>query len=156
VITLVRSGRTYPTELGLLLACAIGGIAGLLLGPFVPPTTSHIGPAALFYGLVTAGGVVGLGGIGMAVVFKASRPQAALWGVNLERAAMVLVGTQWSAYGLAIVGSSGLRGVPVAVLLAGIGGGCLGRALQITGDFRKARRQIVADSAPRRSDGSTL
>jgi hypothetical protein len=156
VITLVRSGRTYPTELGLLLACALGGIAGLFLGPFVPPTTSHIGPAALFYGLVTAGGVVGLGGIGMAMAFKVSRPLVALWGVNLERAAMLLVGTQWAAYGLAIVGSSGLRGAPVAVLLAGIGGGCLGRAWQITGDFRKARMQIVADNASRRSDGSTL
>jgi hypothetical protein len=74
----------------------------------------------------------------------------------LERAAMVLVGTQWAAYGLAIVGVSGLRGVPVAVLLAGIGGGCLGRAWQITGDFRRARLQILADVTSRRSDGSTL
>jgi hypothetical protein len=156
VITLVRSGRTYPTELGLLLACAFAGVAGLFLGPFVPPTASHIGPAALFYGLVTTGGVVGLAGIGMAGVFKVSRPRLALWGVNLERAAMLLVGTQWAAYALAIVGTSGLRGVPVAVLLAGIGGGCLGRAWQITGDFRKARLQIVADETSRRSDGSTL
>lgn len=156
MITLVRSGRTYPTELGLLLACAIAGAAGLMLGPFVPPTTSHIGPAALFYGLVTAGGVMGLGGIGLAVAFKTAHPQLALWGVNLERAAMLLVGTQWAAYGLAIVGSTGLRGVPVAVLLAGIGGGCLGRAWQITGDFRKARMQISARNTSRRSDGSTL
>ncbi len=154
MITLVRSGRSYPVELGLLAGCLVAGVAGLFLGPFVPATTSHIGPSWLFYGLVTLGGVLGLGGIGMATVFQASQPAAALWGVNLERAAVLLVGGEWVAYALAIVGSSGLRGLPVAVLLAGLGAGCIGRASQISGDFRKAR-QVIAGGQPRRPDGST-
>lgn len=156
MITLVRSGRTFPVELGLLAGCLLAGVAGLFLGPFVPATTSHIGPAWLFYGLVALGGALGLGGIGMTTAFKTNHPTAALWGVNLERAAVLLVGTQWVAYALAIVGTSGLRGLPVAVLLAGMGAGCIGRAFQISGDFRKARKQIVANSTSRRSDGRTL
>lgn len=154
MITLVRSGRTFPVELGLLAGCLLAGVAGLFLGPFVPATTSHIGPAWLFYGLVTLGGVLGLGGVGMAVAFKTSRPTLALWGVNCERAAVLLVGGEWVAYALAIVGLSGLRGLPVALLLAGIGAGCIGRAWQISGDFREAR-QVVARDVARRSDGST-
>jgi len=149
VITLVRSGRSYPIEIGLLVGCLVAGVAGLCLGPFVPPTTSHIGPSWLFYGLVALGGVLGLSGIVSATVFRVSRPVAALWGINLERAAVLLVGGEWVAYALAIVGSSGLRGLPVAVLLAGIGAGCIGRAWQITGDFRKARLQINAARRPR-------
>lgn len=144
MITLVRSGRSYPEEVGLLAGCLVAGVAGLFLGPFVPATTSHIGPSWLFYGLVTLGGALGLGGIGMAVVFETNHPAAALWGINLERAAVLLVGGEWVAYALAITGSSGLRGLPVAVLLAGIGAGCIARALQITGDFRKARQTSAA------------
>lgn len=149
VITLVRSGRSYPVELGLLAGCLIAGVGGLFLGPFVPATTTHIGPSWLFYGLVAFGGALGLAGIAMAAVCKVSRPRVALLGVSMERAAVLLVGGEWVAYALAIIGSSGIRGMPVAALLAGIGGGCICRALQITGDFRRARTQIDADRPPR-------
>jgi hypothetical protein len=155
LITLVRSGRSYPVELGLLVGCLLAGVCGLFLGPFVPQATSRIGPSWLFYGLVTLGGVVGLGGICMAWALRTSRPRAALWGINLEFAAVAVVGGEWVAYALAIIGSSGVRGLPVAFLLAGIGGGCIGRARQITRDLRKARLQITARESARRSDGSS-
>lgn len=155
MITLVRSGRSYPLELAFLVACTASGVFGLSLGPFVPETATHIGPSWLFYALVLAGGAIGLSGIVLAAWFKVRATRVALWGVQLERAAMLLVGAEWIAYGLAITGVSGLRGAPVAILLAGVGCGCVGRAWQITMDLRRARDQVAATAGPRRPDRST-
>lgn len=140
MITIVRSGRSYPIEVGFLIACTIAGVLGPVFGPTVPSTAlQRVGPFWLFYLLVLVGGVLGIAGIGLSVACKRRAPRAALLGVHLERAAVLLVGMEWVAYAMAIVGTAGVRGAPVAVLLAGIGCGCLGRAWQITRDFKSAR-----------------